>query len=162
MEKRSGPACALVAAALAAVTLGGCSNGSSTGVSAPDKSYAASPTATATPTAGAAAQLSLRTLDLFEADKTTKSTCNGACAGVWPPLTTSGRPMAGQGVKASLMTTSTRNDGRKQVVYNKHPLYYYSGDSKAGDTNGQALNQFGAEWYVLDAAGNKVEKGGRS
>jgi predicted lipoprotein with Yx(FWY)xxD motif len=180
MEKRSRSVCVLVAAVLATAALGGCSNGGS-GMSAPDETKAASPTATASPTAKASptatgpAHLALRTagslgkiltdakgrtLYLFEADTTTKSTCNGACAAAWPPLTTMGQPMAGPGLKASLVSTSTRDDGKKQVVYNKHPLYYYSGDTKPGDTNGQDLNAFGAKWYVLDAAGKKVEAGG--
>jgi predicted lipoprotein with Yx(FWY)xxD motif len=42
------------------------------------------------------------------------------------------------------------------VTYNKHPLYYYSGDSQAGQQNGQGLNAFGALWYVVGPAGNQV------
>lgn len=98
-----------------------------------------------------------RTLYLFEADKSTTSTCNGACAAAWPPLLTSGAPSVGGSAKSSLLGTSKRSDGTKQVTYHGHPVYRYAGDSKAGDTNGQALKQFGAEWYVLDAAGDKVD-----
>jgi predicted lipoprotein with Yx(FWY)xxD motif len=61
-------------------------------------------------------------------------------------------------VKANLLGTTTRSDGTTQVTYNGHPLYYYAGDSKAGDMNGQDISQFGAKWYVLDANGDKVEK----
>ena len=39
-----------------------------------------------------------------------------------------------------------------------HPLYYYSGDGKAGNANGQGLNQFGAKWYVVDTDGDAVKK----
>ncbi|GGS06140.1 lipoprotein [Streptomyces humidus] len=99
-----------------------------------------------------------RTLYLFEADKSTTSTCNGACAAAWPPLLTSGSPSTGGSAQSKLLGTSKRSDGKTQVTYNGHPLYLYAGDSKAGDTNGQALNQFGAEWYVLDAGGNKVDR----
>ncbi|EGX56801.1 lipoprotein [Streptomyces zinciresistens K42] len=98
-----------------------------------------------------------RTLYLFEADKSTTSTCDGSCAAAWPPLVTSGSPSTGGSAKSSLLGTSKRSDGTTQVTYNGHPVYRYAGDSKPGDTNGQALNQFGAEWYVLDAAGNKVD-----
>jgi predicted lipoprotein with Yx(FWY)xxD motif len=98
-----------------------------------------------------------RTLYLFEKDTGTKSTCSGACAAAWPPFTTSGKPKAGSGVTASLLGTSTRSDGKVQVTYNGHPLYYYAGDQKVGDTNGQNLDQFGAEWYVVSPAGKKVE-----
>lgn len=98
-----------------------------------------------------------RTLYLFEADTSDKSTCNDACARAWPPLTTSGEPKAGEGVTADLLGTTTRDDGSAEVTYNGHPLYYFDGDEKPGDTTGQDLDQFGAEWYVLNADGNKIE-----
>ena len=97
-----------------------------------------------------------RTLYLFKQDTGPKSTCSGACASAWPPFRTSGTPKAGSGVTASLLGTTTRSDGNDEVTYNGHPLYYYAGDQKAGDTNGQDLNQFGAPWYVLSPAGNKI------
>lgn len=99
-----------------------------------------------------------RTLYLFEADKSTTSTCKGACATAWPPVLTSGKPSTGGSAKSKLVGTSKRSDGKTQVTYHGHPVYLYAGDSKPGDTNGQGLDQFGAEWYVLDAAGNKVDK----
>jgi predicted lipoprotein with Yx(FWY)xxD motif len=101
-----------------------------------------------------------RTLYLFEKDKGTTSSCYGACAGGWPPYTTKGVSRAGAGVSASLLGTTTRTDGKTEVTYHGHPLYYFAGDRKPGDTNGEGLNAFGAEWYVLSAAGNKVDKEG--
>jgi predicted lipoprotein with Yx(FWY)xxD motif len=100
-----------------------------------------------------------KTLYLFEKDKSPTSTCSGQCAAAWPPVTTSAPPRAEGGAKASLLSTSKRSDGTTQVVYDGHPLYYYAGDRKAGDTTGQGLDQFGAEWYVLGAAGHKLETG---
>jgi predicted lipoprotein with Yx(FWY)xxD motif len=97
-----------------------------------------------------------RSLYLFEKDTGPKSTCFSACASAWPPFRTNGKPMAGTGVKASLLGTTTRSDGNAEVTYNGYPLYYYAGDQKAGDTNGQDLNQFGAPWYVVSPAGNKI------
>jgi predicted lipoprotein with Yx(FWY)xxD motif len=97
-----------------------------------------------------------RTLYLFEKDTGPKSTCFGACASAWPPFRTTGKPKAGAGVTASLLGTTTRSDGNDEVTYSGHPLYYYAGDQKAGDTNGQDLNQFGAPWYVLSPAGKKI------
>ena len=99
-----------------------------------------------------------RTLYLFEKDKGPKSTCSGACAVAWPPVTTTGTPSAGSGATAALLSTTARDDGTMQVDYNGHPLYRYVGDSKAGDTNGQGLKQFGAEWYVLSPTGAKIEE----
>jgi len=100
-----------------------------------------------------------RTLYLFEKDKGPRSTCSGACASAWPPVTTTGAPTAGMGVAAAQLKTTMGPEG-KQVLYAGHPLYTYVGDSGPGQTTGEGLNQFGAEWYVLGANGGKIEKGG--
>jgi predicted lipoprotein with Yx(FWY)xxD motif len=101
-----------------------------------------------------------KTLYLFEADTSSTSTCSDACATGWPPLTTNGSPVAGNGVTQSLLSTSQRADGTSQVVYNGHPLYYFAGDTKAGDTNGEGSTAFGAGWDVVSSAGDKIEKPG--
>jgi len=100
-----------------------------------------------------------RTLYLFEADKANSSKCYGDCASVWPPLIASSTPTGGAGINQSLLTTTTRKDGSLEVVYNGHPLYYFVSDKQAGDTTGQALSSFGADWYVISATGSKVDKG---
>jgi predicted lipoprotein with Yx(FWY)xxD motif len=97
-----------------------------------------------------------QTLYLFKKDSGTKSACSGACAISWPPLRASGKPTAGTGVKASLIGTTARSDGKPQVTYNGHPLYTFTGDQNPGDTNGQGVNAFGALWYVVSPAGNQV------
>jgi predicted lipoprotein with Yx(FWY)xxD motif len=97
-----------------------------------------------------------RTLYLFEKDQPDQSACSGACAAAWPVDHSSGTPKAGSGVKASLLGTIKRSDGATQVTYNHHPLYYYSGDSQAGQQNGQGLNAFGAAWFVVAPSGDKV------
>ncbi len=97
------------------------------------------------------------TLYLFEADGRNQSTCTGPCAGTWPPLTTTGRPLAGPGVKASLLGTIARGSTR-QVTYAGHALYFYSGDTKAGETNSQNLKLFGAKWFVVSVAGSAITK----
>jgi predicted lipoprotein with Yx(FWY)xxD motif len=98
------------------------------------------------------------TLYLFQSDKNNKSTCNGECAKAWPPLKTNGKPTAGGGVNAKLLSTITRSDGSKQVAYNGHPLYTFADDTKAGQTNGQGLDAFGAKWYVLGTDGKQITK----
>jgi predicted lipoprotein with Yx(FWY)xxD motif len=97
-----------------------------------------------------------RTLYLFEKDQPDQSACSGACAAAWPVDHSGGTPKAGSGVKASLLGTIKRSDNTTQVTYNHHPLYYYSGDSGAGQQNGQGLNAFGAAWFVVAPAGGKV------
>ena len=99
-----------------------------------------------------------RTLYLFEKDKHGTSTCTGQCAGFWPPLIASGKPLATAGAKASLLGTIKRPDGRLQVTYNHHPLYTFAKDTSKHQTNGEAINAFGAEWYALSASGAKVGK----
>jgi len=94
-----------------------------------------------------------RTLYLFEADKPNMSNCSGACLSIWPAYMSKTKAMAGSGVDAAKIGTTA--DG--QVTYSGHPLYYYAGDQKAGDTTGQGLDQFGAKWYVLSATGDKVD-----
>ena len=98
-----------------------------------------------------------RTLYLFSRDSGTTSECSGACAVNWPPLRVTGKPTIGSGAKASLIATTTRADGARQVTYNGHPLYLFKGDGKAGDTKGEALNAFGGNWYALSPAGNEVQ-----
>ena len=97
-----------------------------------------------------------RTLYDFPADKGTMSVCYGACASLWPPYVTKGAPKAGAGTSATLLGTTERRDGTTEVTYAGHPLYYYAPDSKRGQTAGQALNQFGAPWYVLTPAGREI------
>jgi predicted lipoprotein with Yx(FWY)xxD motif len=175
--KRTGATTRWLAAAMLLAAVGtGCSsssdNNSSPASSAPGygASTPASAPASGSPSAGVAtvsvADSKLgkilvgtggRTLYLFEADTSSTSTCSGSCAAAWPPLVTTGAPVAGQGAKANLVGTSKRSDGTTMVTYNGHPLYYYVGDSKAGDTTGEELTQFGAKWYVLNASGDKVE-----
>ena len=99
-----------------------------------------------------------RTLYLFEKDKHGKSACTGTCAGAWPPLIASGKPRATAGAKASLLGTVRRRDGRLQVTYNHHPLYTFVKDTGKGQTNGEGIDAFGAEWYAVSVAGAKVEQ----
>jgi predicted lipoprotein with Yx(FWY)xxD motif len=99
-----------------------------------------------------------RTLYLFEKDKGTGSQCSGACAGIWPPLAAA-TGVAGPGVVSSDLGSIKRADGKTEATYAGHPLYTYVGDAKPGDTRGQGLDQFGAEWYAVGANGKKVDEG---
>ena len=98
-----------------------------------------------------------RALYLWEADHGSRSACSGACAQAWPPLTTSGTPTAGGAVKASLLGTTKRANGSREVTYAGHPLYTFAGDSQAGQTTGQGSNGFGAPWWVVTPAGKALQ-----
>ena len=87
------------------------------------------------------------TLYDFVEDKGTRSTCYDACATLWPPLITAGKPIAGPGVRASLLGTTKRTDGELVT------------DRKPGQTTGQGVNQFGAPWWVLSPAGKEIHRG---
>jgi predicted lipoprotein with Yx(FWY)xxD motif len=172
---------ALGAAATAVVLLAGCgssssSSSSSTAASTPATTPSTQSTAASTSTTAAAgpgmavetkhgklgtilaAGPKKLTVYMFEADKGTTSSCSGACAKVWPPVTTSGAPTAaGSAVSADLGTTK-RSDGTEQVTYKGHPLYFYDDDKDAGDAYGQGSKAFGASWYVLKPNGSKLDE----
>lgn len=103
-----------------------------------------------------------RSLYLFLADTQGKngegamSACYDKCAVAWPPLFTTADPVAGEGLDASLLGTMERKDGKMQVTYGGWPLYFFVKDQKPGDTNGQDVEGFGEEWYLVDAKGKKV------
>jgi predicted lipoprotein with Yx(FWY)xxD motif len=102
------------------------------------------------------------TLYMWVADKDGKSACSGACAAVWPPLTTKGKPAASGGAMASDLGTVARSDGSMQVTYSGHPLYYYASDSKAGDITGQGSNGYGAKWCIVAPSGTAITSSGSS
>jgi predicted lipoprotein with Yx(FWY)xxD motif len=99
-----------------------------------------------------------KTLYLWAHDKSARSTCYGECAEYWPPLISRARPAAIGGARASLLGITRRNDGRMQVTYAGHPLYYFVKDAKPGQTNGEGLTGFGGRWDPLSASGAPVRK----
>ncbi|HUH97737.1 MAG TPA: hypothetical protein VLZ89_10290 [Anaerolineales bacterium] len=96
-------------------------------------------------------------LYLYTKDTPGTSVCSGKCATSWPPLLTTGTPVAGSGVDASKFGTTTRTDGTTQVTYNGWPLYYYAKDQQPGDTSGQGV---GSVWYLVSPTGDQVASGG--
>jgi predicted lipoprotein with Yx(FWY)xxD motif len=94
-----------------------------------------------------------RAVYMFAKDGTDKSACDGACASAWPPVTTTGSPAASGGAQSSDLGTLTRSNGVKQVTYDGHALYYFAGDSSAGQTNGQGVDGFGAKWWLVAPSG---------
>jgi predicted lipoprotein with Yx(FWY)xxD motif len=161
-----------VAGALVLAACGGSSTSSSSGSGSTPSYGAAKPsTSNTSNSSGAASVVSTKTsslgtflvdangraLYLWDADHGSKSTCSGACAQAWPPLTTTGTPKASGAVKASLLGTIKRADGSREVTYAGHPLYYYVGDTGPGQTTGQGSNGFGAPWWVVTPAGKAIQ-----
>lgn len=93
---------------------------------------------------------------LWTKDSSGMSACSGACAGAWPPVTTTGTVTASGGAKSSDLGTITRSDGTKQVTYDGHPLYFFSGDSGPGMASGQGNDGFGAKWWLVSPSGSDV------
>ena len=86
------------------------------------------------------------------------SACTADCAAVWPPLTSDGAPVAGEGLDANLLGTITRDDGTMQVTYNGWPLYLYTGDTAPGDATGQGVqDQFGL-WHLISPTGEAMQQ----
>ncbi len=121
--------------------------------------FAASPTAKVlvrvTSVGGVLVDARGHTLYSYAADTSRTSTCYGACAASWPPFTVRAKPAVGPGVRSSLLGVTKRRDGKLQVTYAGHPLYFFSADTKAGQLNGQGYE---SAWYVLKASGAKVKR----
>jgi predicted lipoprotein with Yx(FWY)xxD motif len=92
----------------------------------------------------------------FTRDGRGPSECSGACARAWPPFITKGKPRAGGGAKAAKLGTVRRADGRRQVTYAGRPLYFYVGDSKAGQVLCQDVFEFGGRWLIMRGSGRLV------
>ena len=98
------------------------------------------------------------TLYEFTRDRGPHNSCVSIreCSGTWPPYTTNGRPTAGPGVRASLLSSIRIAGGKTQVTYAGHPLYLYSGDSGPGETSYVGESMFGGRWYALNGSGGAV------
>jgi predicted lipoprotein with Yx(FWY)xxD motif len=156
---------AAVAVAVFAVLVGACAAQTGGGAT-PAASQAPAATAAASGAAGTAFTVDIahdaklgdhltgkdgKTLYILTKDTPGVSTCTDACAGTWPPFTlASGETVvAGTGVTGTLGTLK-RPDGSMQVTYDNRPVYYFGGDSAAGDVNGQGT---GGVWFVVTQAG---------
>lgn len=98
------------------------------------------------------------TLYMFTADRRNRDHCVkvSGCTRIWPPLTVRTRPTAGIGVKRSLLGTIRLPNGHKQVTYNGHPLYGYTGDSAPRSIYYIGFSEFGGRWYAVNAGGHAV------
>src|SRR4029077_4347318 len=151
---------------IALAFLAACGTTTTSGASSPSPAASPSPTQAATGTTIAVANNAKlgqilvddkgMTLYLFVADKSTASTCYSSCAQIWPPVLTNGAPQAGAGAMASLLGTTTRTDGKTQVTYAGHPLYYIIQDKNPGDATGQGVDGFGGLWWVVSPTGAAI------
>lgn len=99
------------------------------------------------------------TLYRYTIDGKDVNRCSGVatCGKYWPALLvkSGAKPTAGAGVSAALVGTMKAAHGMRQVTYAGFPLYYFAGDKKAGQLNGQA---FQSKWYVVNTKGALVKQ----
>jgi len=91
---------------------------------------------------------------IFERDARNKTVCYGKCAKDWPPVFTDGPPRAADGVRAALLGTIKRRDGRTQVTYAGRPLYFYSHEDP-GVVLCHNVNLNGGYWRAVGADGKR-------
>jgi predicted lipoprotein with Yx(FWY)xxD motif len=92
----------------------------------------------------------------FTRDKNGRSACYGACAKAWPVYYAKGTLRVGAGIKRSLLGTTKRRDGRRQITYAGRPLYYYVNDRKPGQILCQNVAEFGGTWLIVRSTGKLV------
>jgi predicted lipoprotein with Yx(FWY)xxD motif len=97
-----------------------------------------------------------RTLYLFTKESSAKARCYGPCADSWPPFYTHGKPRASGEARQGLLGTTRRSDGRQQVTYKGHPVYYYVSDRRPGQVLCQNVAEFGGTWLVVKPSGDAV------
>jgi predicted lipoprotein with Yx(FWY)xxD motif len=90
---------------------------------------------------------------LFDKEKSHRPDCYDECAAAWPPVLTDGEPQAASGVDQALLGTTKRRDGRAQVTYDGHPLYFYAHEGR-NEVKCHNVNEFGGLWLVLNAKGD--------
>ncbi len=169
--------CAVGALAIVPAALAGCGGSSSTAASTPATAVTATQAAATTapslvigtyktPEDGTLISGSNnRTLYVFKPDEKSTSaheklsTCNGACAAVWPPVLATTTPAVAGKANAALIGLTTRSDGTKQVTYNGMPLYYYAADTKAGQATGNHLKDGFGLWLGMLASGAQAPDG---
>ncbi len=173
---RIGAVTALIGVSLLVAACGSSSSPSTATTGAAGGSTASSSSATVTPAAAKGVLIGTasgpdgtyltgaggRALYLWVADSKGMSSCSGACAKAWPPLTTKGKPIAGNGVQSSDLGTIKRSDGSTQVTYKGHPLYYFIEDKAKGSIKGQGSDAFGADWWLVSPSGAAITKGEKS
>jgi predicted lipoprotein with Yx(FWY)xxD motif len=155
-----------VAAAAVVIALAGCSSpageapvddgGASTETAAPDESMESDALLTTADSDLGEIVVDGEGMTVYMFDNDTQggdaSTCEGECATNWPAVTTDSDAPEVEGVTGEVGTI-TGVDGETQVTLNGWPLYYFAGDSAAGDTNGQGVNDV---WWALTPAGEKI------
>ncbi|MCL5973551.1 MAG: COG4315 family predicted lipoprotein [Ferrimicrobium sp.] len=156
---------AVLSLGLAGLTLAACGSSSSSSKPVSSSSPAKSSSLTATVATSSSSGYGTivtskagQTYYVFSADGKNKSNCTGACAKTWPPVL--GSPSVLGGASSKLVGTIARSNGQKQVTYDGHPLYTFSGDSGPHQVAGEGIHAFGGYWYVISPSGKPITSSG--
>jgi predicted lipoprotein with Yx(FWY)xxD motif len=103
----------------------------------------------------------LHTVYVFDKDSGATSSCYDACAATWPPVIAEDEPIARDGIDASILGTTEREDGSTQITYAGRPLYDYIGDPAAAEANGNGIDAFGGRWHAIRPDGEALADPGR-
>ncbi len=95
------------------------------------------------------------TLYGFTNDTAAASTCTGTCADAWPPVIVGADWTVAPGLDSGIFATTTRDDGKLQLVAGKWPLYFFAGDVAPGDITGQGS---GDVWFVVGTDGLLIKE----
>ena len=71
-------------------------------------------------------------------------------------MLTKGEPRALGAIRQRLLGTTRRSDGKTQVTYNGHPLYYYAHEGR-NEVRCHNITEFGGVWLALNASGNALD-----
>ncbi|GAA2436250.1 SCO0930 family lipoprotein [Streptomyces macrosporus] len=96
-----------------------------------------------------------RTLYRFDKDSAwpMKTNCLGECLKTWKPAKPVDKNRI-EGIDPKLITTFTRPDGTEQLSIDCRLLYWFTGDTAPGDTNGHGV---GGVWHAVTKDGKKAK-----
>jgi predicted lipoprotein with Yx(FWY)xxD motif len=147
---------------LVAATLAGCTATAAAPTSAPSAPVAKAPVAAAADAKTASISLGKVIVDgsghtAYFFDKDTKgsttSACTGGCAATWPAITSASATPKVTGITGTVATIPSAG-GKFQITVNGMPIYDFSGDSAAGDSNGQGVAGI---WWAAGPDGTEVK-----
>jgi predicted lipoprotein with Yx(FWY)xxD motif len=88
-----------------------------------------------------------KTLYYLTADTPTSTACTGQCTTFWFPLLATSIPTSATPLPHQLSVLTDPNG--QQVEYDGHLLYSFSGDTAAGQAQGEGIQSFGGTWHVV-------------
>jgi predicted lipoprotein with Yx(FWY)xxD motif len=123
------------------------------GVSISDAASATLQKITVKPYAGILTSAKHHSLYLLSNERGAKIHCRTSCLNIWPPflVKTSVKSVSVGGGVAGKTGFVKRSATMKQVTFNGYPIYFFTGDSRPNQVNGQGIVADGGTWYLVRA-----------